>query len=309
MKVGILALQGAFHEHERMLQASSSSYSDVGGLETFFVRTPQELYHEGELLDGMVFPGGESTAMGLIGQTNGIWEALRTYVKSNRPVWGTCAGMVLLSDRVIGSTATIVGGQALIGGMDVTVCRNYFGSQVSSFEMDTPPPPPSDNMPVVENEDGTLKPFPGVFIRAPAMMQASKGLDVLGRVVATPCRQAAATLRELDERIASGVNVFKGSCVPVVDALERDEAGGCIGVKKGSMIENDVKCAEEKKSEDNSSISITLPGAAEDGAREVICAVRSGSLLCTAFHPELTGDLRWHVYYLDMVRESILGKK
>jgi len=305
MKVGILALQGAFHEHERMLQYAASLHEDIKDLETFFVRKPAELMNDGKLLDGMIFPGGESTAMGLVGQATGIWDTLRAYVhESNKPVWGTCAGMILLSERVIGSTATIVGGQSLIGGMDVTVCRNYFGSQVSSFEMDTPPPPPSRGSASIG--DGAT-PFPGVFIRAPAILQAgeqSKGVEVLGRVVATPCRQAAATLKELDARIANGVNVFEAPCMPVVDALERDKDG----VMKIKNEREGAPVDEEKKSED-STMPIILPGAAACGAREVICVVRSKNLLCTAFHPELTNDVRWHIYFLDMVRESILRKE
>lgn len=260
------------------------------------VRTPQQL----KGLDGIVLPGGESTAMGLIGTavtTSGtnandgggvtMWTALQQW---NKPMWGTCAGMILLADKCVGASAVIENGQALIGGMDVLVCRNYFGSQVSSFEMPTPAPP---GMALQES-------FPGVFIRAPAILTAGPGVTVLGKVVATPCRQAAVVLQELERKIQAGENVIM---MGVVDALERKSPQEItyIEVKKTEELQ------EEKKETNAEEIgSIELPGAADEtNAREVICAVRKGNVLCTAFHPELTRDYRWHEYFVNMVRESM----
>lgn len=262
----------------------------------FQVRNPKDL----DGLDGMVLPGGESTAMGLIGtaqapcndgttatKRKNMWESLKEFAR-DKPVWGTCAGMILLAERCVGTSAVIQDGQSLIGGVDITVARNYFGSQISSFEMATPAPPDSSSD----------EAFPGVFIRAPAILSAGPSVDILGKVVATPCRQAAVTLQELERKIANGENVVT---MGVVDALERDS-----GLRyKVVVLPQQQDASEEKKDEINSDDRvIALPGAADGtNAREVICAARKGHLLCTAFHPELTDDYRWHEYFLKMVRE------
>jgi pyridoxal 5'-phosphate synthase pdxT subunit len=229
--------------------------------------------------------------MGLIGTApcsttkKNMWESLQEF-SQHKPVWGTCAGMILLAERCVGTSAVIQDGQSLIGGVDITVARNYFGSQISSFEMATPAPPGSS----------TDEPFPGVFIRAPAILSAGPNVDILGKVVATPCRQAAVTLQELERKIAEGENVVK---MGVVDALERD-----TGLRYKVVIQ-EHDGSEEKKDETSSERVISLPGAADGtNVREVICAARKGRLLCTAFHPELTDDYRWHEYFLQMVRES-----
>lgn len=272
--IGVLALQGAFEEHQQCLEAV--------GCRTVQVRTPADL----EGLDGIVLPGGESTAMGLIGTTGGtnLWEALREFSQT-KPTWGTCAGMILLAEKCVGASAVIQDGQSLIGGVDVLVCRNYFGSQISSFEMPTPAPP----------GDGNDSFFPGVFIRAPAILSAGPGVEVLGKVVAIPCRQAAVVLQELEQKIARGEDVVM---MGVVDALDRKEGEGIFYKDVKSDQSGEEKLGFQSKS------SIELPGAADgSNAREVICAVRKHYVLCTAFHPELTRDYRWHAYFSDMVRE------
>ena len=261
------------------------------------VRTPDDL----DGLDGIVLPGGESTAMGLIGTatTKGagknMWECLQEFAQ-RKPVWGTCAGMILLAEKCIGTSAVIQDGQALIGGVDITVCRNYFGSQVSSFEMETPAPPGiSDNN---NNQQQCQPPFPGIFIRAPAILSAGPGVEILGKVLATPCRQAAVTLQEVERKIAAGENVIK---MGVVDSLERESG---LHYKVAVRTKN---CGEEKKDDTEMPAErmIVLPGAADDtNTREVICAARKGNLLCTAFHPELTDDYRWHEYFMLMVQEA-----
>lgn len=283
--VGVLALQGAFEEHQKCLEAV--------GCRTVQVRTSKDL----EGLDGLVLPGGESTAMGLIGTGSGfdslygnsksIWESLKEF-SATKPTWGTCAGMILLAKQCVGASAVIQDGQALVGGMDMLVCRNYFGSQVSSFEMATPPPPLTED----------ASPFPGVFIRAPAILSVGPGVEVLGKVVATPCRQAAVVLKELEEKLANGEEVV---VLGVVDALDRKSSQEITYKEVERSGSNGV--VEEKK--DSNSSSVTLPGAANGtNAREVICAVRRDNLLCTAFHPELTDDCRWHKYFADMVRQA-----
>jgi pyridoxal 5'-phosphate synthase glutaminase subunit Pdx2 len=262
------------------------------------VRTPQDL----DELDGIVLPGGESTAMGLIGtstvaptssKTKNMWESLQDFSKI-KPIWGTCAGMILLAERCVGTSAVIEDGQALIGGVDITVARNYFGSQISSFEMPVPPPPGYEKI-------GQYSSFPGVFIRAPAILEAGPTVEVLGKVIAIPCRQAAATLAELERKIASGENVIK---MGVVHALERESS-----LRYEFAMSSDQQNCSEENDELRTCASyrnaIELPGAADGtNAREVICAAKKGHLLCTAFHPELTDDYRWHEYFMDMVKES-----
>lgn len=241
-----------------------------------------------------MLPGGESTAMGLIGTATTtsdgktMWDCLRDFSK-NKPTWGTCAGMILLAEKCIGTSAVIEDGQSLIGGVDITVCRNYFGSQISSFEMATPPPP---------GIQGSHN-FPGIFIRAPAILSAGPLVEVLGTVLATPCRQAAVTLQELEKKISAGENVVKMS---VVDALKRKSLQEIDYIV---VVRPAVEAGKDKDESDETKTSIVLPGAAEgSNAREVICAARNGNLLCTAFHPELAEDNRWHEYFAHMVRQA-----
>lgn len=244
--------------------------------------------------------------MGLIGthtlrngidpsKSRSLWDCLKEFSRS-KPTWGTCAGMILLADKCVGTSAVIEDGQSLIGGIDITVCRNYFGSQVSSFEMETPAPP---GLATADRPS-----YPGIFIRAPAILSAAQDVEILGKVVATPCRQAAVTLQELERKITAGEDVVK---LGVVDALERNSANGGTLEYRVVVKHHSERPDEEKKdgSVDESSRVIALPGAADGtNAREVICAVRKGHLLCTAFHPELTDDYRWHDYFLRMVEES-----
>lgn len=154
-KIGVLALQGAFAEHVKMLRAV--------GVQAVEVRKPQEL----EGLDGLVIPGGESTTMGLIAQRWQLVEPLRAWVHDGHPTWGTCAGMILLAEQASGQK---LGGQPLLGGLHVTVHRNYFGRQVQSFETDL-------DVPVLG-----LDPVHAVFIRAPAILQVGDGVEILARL-------------------------------------------------------------------------------------------------------------------------------
>lgn len=144
MTIGVLALQGAFIEHIKMLRQL--------GVQAVEVRKAEQLAG----LDGLIIPGGESTTMGLIAERWGMVEPLRAWVHGGRPTWGTCAGMILLADR---ATNQKQGGQPLLGGFDITVNRNYFGRQVDSFETD-----------LLVAELGEA-PFHAVFIRAPAIME------------------------------------------------------------------------------------------------------------------------------------------
>ncbi|MGQ9803322.1 MAG: pyridoxal 5'-phosphate synthase glutaminase subunit PdxT [Anaerolineae bacterium] len=151
MRIGVLALQGAFIEHKNVLNRL--------GVQPVEVRLPEHL----EGLNGLIIPGGESTTMGLLAQKWGLLEPLRAFARSGRPGWGTCAGMILLAKEIVDG----VPGQPILGLMDITVRRNAFGRQVDSFEADL-------EIPVL----GDL-PFHAVFIRAPVIERVGASVDVL----------------------------------------------------------------------------------------------------------------------------------
>ena len=150
--VGVLAMQGAYREHLRALEAV--------GARTRLVRTREDL----DGLDGLVIPGGESTTMQILLERMGLLDAVRDAVKRGLPSLGTCAGMILLASRIADGR----GGQVGFGALDITVRRNGYGRQVDSFEAD---------LEVTGLEGG---PFPGVFIRAPLVEDAGSA-EVLAR--------------------------------------------------------------------------------------------------------------------------------
>lgn len=197
--IGVLALQGDVREHRAALEAS--------GARTVAVRRERELAQ----VDGIVVPGGESTTIEKLLRTFDLFEPLRQAVRAGLPAYGSCAGMILLADRLAGAPP----GQSTIGGLDVTVRRNAFGRQVDSFETDL----------VVEGvEDSVERPVHAVFIRAPWVEEAGPGVRVLARV-----------------------------------------------------------------------------GSGEAAGR--IVAVRERDVMATSFHPEITGDLRLHRLFVQIVSE------
>ena len=153
MKIGVLALQGAFIEHVLKLKAL-----DVDACE---VRLPKKL----DELDGLIIPGGESTTIGKLAQMYDFISPLRQFA-SERAVWGTCAGMILMA-KDIGRQ------QPLLGVMDIRVQRNAFGPQRESFETHL-------NIPVLKNGDSD--PFPCVFIRSPILVEANGNAEVIARL-------------------------------------------------------------------------------------------------------------------------------
>ena len=155
MKIGVLAVQGAFVEHEKMLRPL--------GVETVEVRLPQHL----EGLDGLIIPGGESTTIGKLTQRWGLIDPIRDFARSGRSLWGTCAGMIVMAKEVVdGETEQPL----LLALMDVTVRRNAFGRQVDSFEADLKAPALGE------------EPFHAVFIRAPVIERIGDGVDVVARI-------------------------------------------------------------------------------------------------------------------------------
>ncbi|MBA2448792.1 MAG: pyridoxal 5'-phosphate synthase glutaminase subunit PdxT [Chloroflexi bacterium] len=191
MTIGVLALQGAFAEHVAALRRL--------GAEAREVRRPAEL----EGLDGLIIPGGESTAIGKLLVDFDLLEPLRRLVAGGLPIYGTCAGTILLA-RDIGGLD-----QPLLGTMDLQVERNAFGRQLQSFETD------------LQIHSLGDEPFRAIFIRAPAIRAVGAGVEPLARL--------------------------------------------------------------------------------DDGT---IVAARQGSLLVSCFHPELSGDDRFHRYFLEAVRTA-----
>ncbi|WP_139230637.1 MULTISPECIES: pyridoxal 5'-phosphate synthase glutaminase subunit PdxT [unclassified Leifsonia] len=191
-KVGVLALQGDFREHIAVLRGL--------GADAVPVRRPEEL----EEIGGLVIPGGESSVMDKLSRAFGLAEPLRDAIAGGLPVYGTCAGLIMLADRILDGIA----GQQTLGGLDVAVRRNAFGSQVDSFETDLDIPALGD------------APLHAVFIRAPIVESVGEKATALARV--------------------------------------------------------------------------------DDGR---VVAVEQGNLLGTSFHPEITGDTRFHEYFLQRVRD------
>lgn len=190
-KIGVLALQGDFREHINMLASL--------GMDSCEVRLPKELDH----IDGLIIPGGESTTIVQLMDNFGMTEKIRRMVNNGLPTWGTCAGMIVLAKKLVDTRPVP------LGLIDVEVKRNAFGSQIDSFQT-------LINVPVLGAE-----PFPGVFIRAPAM----------------------------------------------------------------KIIGADV-----------------VPLAFLNG--EEVVAARRDKVLVTSFHPELTGDNRFHAYFSHVVVEG-----
>ena len=188
MRIGVLASQGAFTEHIAMLHQLK--------VEVLPVRLLQELRG----LDGLIIPGGESTSISKLMLDYNLTSEIRNLAKNGLPIFGTCAGMILLANEISDS------GVEPLRVMDITVRRNAFGRQRDSFETELSIPVLGEN------------PFPGVFIRAPIIVRANSEVEILAR-------------------LADGTNV----------------------------------------------------------------AARQGKLLASAFHPELTDDLRFHQYFLDIV--------
>jgi len=150
--IGVLALQGAVREHLAMIERC--------GARGIPVKYPPELH----LCQGLIIPGGESTTIGKLMTAHGFLEEIRALVEGGMPLYGTCAGLIMMARRLV------EGDQPLLGLMDITVRRNAFGRQVDSFETDL-------ELREVEEEE---RPFRAVFIRAPWIESVGPGVKVLG---------------------------------------------------------------------------------------------------------------------------------
>lgn len=152
--VGVLSIQGDVREHVRSLAAAGARAMPVGSADQLAD------------IDGLVIPGGESTTMSKLALRDGLMEPLRAARRAGMPMFGSCAGMIMLAERVEDARPD----QETIGGIDMTVRRNAFGRQVDSFEMDVPVAALGD------------EPFPAVFIRAPWVEEVGDGVEVLATV-------------------------------------------------------------------------------------------------------------------------------
>lgn len=153
--IGVLALQGAFREHRRALTSLGAVVREV--------RLPEQLTG----LDGLIIPGGESTAMGKLMETYGLITPLRQSIAHGLPTWGTCAGLIVLARDIEAGAAE---GQSVLGLMDISVDRNAFGRQLDSFETQLPIPVLGD------------PPFPAIFIRAPAIRSVGDNVAILAEL-------------------------------------------------------------------------------------------------------------------------------
>ena len=239
--IGVLGIQGAVSEHISMV----TQLGHAGKL----VKYPKDF----DDLDGLILPGGESTTMAIVCEECGLFPALRQWVHSKRPTYGTCAGMILLSDHAI---KTADGGQSLVGGLDVHVCRNFFGSQIYSTTVEVKPSSCAAALVGVEDKQT----FPAVFIRAPAILKVGPQVEVLATISALPHRNARRDVLQL-----------------LGQDPEEEQAGGIR------------RCENPSEQFD------------------VIIAVRQGHILATAFHPELTKDLRWHAAFLKICQQQQLA--
>jgi pyridoxal 5'-phosphate synthase pdxT subunit len=156
-RVGVFALQGDVREHLQVLESL--------GARAIGVRRVSEL----DQCDALVIPGGESTTMFKLARAFDLFEPMRQRIKEGLPTFGTCAGMIMLADRVLDGTSD----QETLGGLDITVRRNAFGRQVDSFESDL-------------DFAGVVDPVHAVFIRAPWVEDAGPDVDVLARIADGP---------------------------------------------------------------------------------------------------------------------------
>ena len=209
--VGVLALQGDVREHLAVLAAL--------GAEPVPVRRPEELAR----VDGLVLPGGESTTMAWLAERFGLLGPLRDAVRSGLPAYGTCAGMILLADRLVDAPPD----QPTLGGLDITVRRNAFGRQVDSFE---------SAVEVAGVEGGPLH---ALFIRAPWVDETGPDVEVLGRVVGGKADGRIVAVRQGDVVATSfhpeltGDRRVHALFVDIVRRHLADRAGADAGTERG----------------------------------------------------------------------------
>jgi 5'-phosphate synthase pdxT subunit len=183
VKVGILALQGAFREHAQVFTEF--------GVEPLLVREPEQV----AAIDALVLPGGESTTMSMLLESGELFDPLAARIAGGLPVLGTCAGMILLATDVLDGRAD----QRCFGAIDLVVRRNAFGRQVDSFEAD------------LDVRDLPGGAFPAIFIRAPVVESAGAAVDVLATIDDRPvlCRQGAVTVAAFHPELSGDLRLHE----------------------------------------------------------------------------------------------------
>jgi 5'-phosphate synthase pdxT subunit len=166
MKVGVLALQGDVREHVSSLIAC--------GVDPITVRRSSEI----DQIDALVLPGGESTTIAQLSEVFGIYDQIKSRIADGMPVYGSCAGMILLANEILDAKV----GQKTFGGLNITVRRNAFGRQVDSFESD------------ISFKDGSSDLIRAVFIRAPWVEKVGEDVEVLATVDTHPVAVRSKTL-------------------------------------------------------------------------------------------------------------------
>ncbi|KAI1765410.1 SNO glutamine amidotransferase [Hypoxylon sp. FL1150] len=271
--VGVLALQGGFSEHLSSLRKAavyiSSRSPSIPKLNFIEVRTPEQLGR----CDALVIPGGESTTLSLVAAQSGLLDPLREFVKvTKKPTWGTCAGLIFLSEQ---ASAAKKGGQELIGGLDVKVHRNHFGRQKESFVTDL-------DLPFLSQKDDGARPapFPAVFIRAP----------VVDHVLTTE-------IESIDDKMESTAAEV---AVPA-PGDQRENSKGKVEI---------LATLPGRHASNKAAVAATVGADAEavspKGAGDIV-ALRQGNVFGTSFHPELTDDIRIHVWWLEQIVERARG--
>ena len=224
LTIGVLALQGAFVEQIKLLEHAAAALQFDGFAPAHFdfieVRTAADLSR----CAALIIPGGESTSISLIAERTGLLEPLREFVKvQRRPVWGTCAGLILLAESANKSKST---GQELIGGLDVRVHRNYFGRQVESFEADL-------DLPFL-GEGREL--FHSVFIRAPVVEKVLPPIPAVdqteGTILARSKRATKAGV-EILGRLPGRARALKDKTTTAEDL---GEDGDIVAVRQGNVF-------------------------------------------------------------------------
>ena len=201
MRIGVLALQGAFREHREVL--------DALGVEALEVRLPEHLSG----LDALFIPGGESTTIGKLLDTSGLRDPLHAALTDGLPVFGTCAGLILLADDARDADRGDVAGPPGLGVLDCTVVRNAYGRQRESFEARL----------AVDGLDGG---FPGVFIRAPVVDRVGETVDVLATHEAHPVllRQGAIWAATFHPELSGDLRVHQRFLTETSGSQRRNDA-------------------------------------------------------------------------------------
>ena len=212
--------------------------------------------------------------MAIIGERWGLFSLLKEWVAAEKPIWGTCAGMILLSDHTLKQG---VGSESIVGGLNVRVCRNFFGSQIHNFPISINVDADSAGNLMSDAGETSSEKCSVVFIRAPAILSVGPDVTILARIIAKPHASVRDDVMRLLE-IAKGT---EGSIASIVDSIAEITLDSEQPNSKRRRLSAEIPSSEMVQDTDESSF-------------DVFVAVQQGNILATAFHPELTDDLRWH---------------